>query len=141
MCGILGWLGPHCREDAEHFARALDLLAHRGPDDRGVWAAKDVLLGHRRLSILDLTSAGHQPMIEPSSGAVIIFNGEIYNHVELRAELEGLGHRLAGHSDTEVLLHALIEWGEGALSRLNGMWAFAFWKSLQIIRPIVVGKF
>lgn len=67
-------------------------------------------------------------MVEPASSAVIVFNGEIYNHVELRAELEVLGHRFAGHSDTEVLLHALIEWGEGALSRLNGMWAFAFWQ-------------
>jgi asparagine synthase (glutamine-hydrolysing) len=128
MCGILGWLGPHCREDVGRFNQALDLLAHRGPDDRGVWAANGVLLGHRRLSILDLSSAGHQPMIDPSSGAVIIFNGEIYNHVELRKELEGLGHRFEGHSDTEVLLHALIEWEEAALPRLNGMWALAFWQ-------------
>jgi asparagine synthase (glutamine-hydrolysing) len=128
MCGILGWLGSHGQEDAAHFNRALDLLAHRGPDDRGVWAAKGVLLGHRRLSILDLSSSGHQPMIDPSSGAVIIFNGEIYNHVELRRELEGLGHRFEGHSDTEVLLHALIEWEEAAFPRLNGMWALAFWQ-------------
>lgn len=128
MCGILGWLGPHGREDAAHFNKALDLLAHRGPDDRGVWATKNVLLGHRRLSILDLTSAGHQPMIDPSSGAVIIFNGEIYNHVELRRELEGLGHRFEGHSDTEVLLHALIEWEEATFPLLNGMWSLAFWQ-------------
>ncbi len=128
MCGILGWFGRHGPEDARRFGAALDLLAHRGPDDRGVWAAPGVLLGHRRLSILDLSSAGHQPMIDPASGAVIVFNGEIYNHVELRAELENLGHRFAGHSDTEVLLHALIEWDERALPRLNGMWAFAFWQ-------------
>ena len=128
MCGILGWFGRHGPEDAGRFGTALDLLAHRGPDDRGVFVAPGVLLGHRRLSILDLSPAGHQPMVDPASGAVIVFNGEIYNHVELRAELEGLGHRFAGHSDTEVLLHALIEWGEGAMSRLNGMWAFTFWQ-------------
>jgi asparagine synthase (glutamine-hydrolysing) len=128
MCGILGWFGRHGPEDAGRFGAALDLLAHRGPDDRGVFAVQGALLGHRRLSILDLSPAGHQPMAEPASGAVIVFNGEIYNHVELRVELEGLGHRFSGHSDTEVLLHALIEWGEQALPRLNGMWAFAFWQ-------------
>ena len=128
MCGILGWFGRHKPEDAGRFGGALDLLAHRGPDDRGVIAAPGVLLGHRRLSILDFSPAGHQPMLEPLSGAVIVFNGEIYNHVELRVELESLGHRFAGHSDTEVLLHALIEWDEQALPRLNGMWAFAFWQ-------------
>lgn len=129
MCGILGWLGQHAPGDAERFGNALDLLAHRGPDDRGIWEAQGALLGHRRLSILDLSAAGHQPMLEPESGTAIVFNGEIYNHVELRAELEHLGHRFVGHSDTEVLLHALIEWGEQALPRLNGMWAFAFWES------------
>lgn len=128
MCGILGWLGRHEAEDAGRFDAALDLLAHRGPDDRGVFAAPGILLGHRRLSILDLSPAGHQPMVDPVSGAVIVFNGEIYNHVELRVELESLGHQFTGHSDTEVLLHALIEWDEQALSRLNGMWAFAFWQ-------------
>lgn len=128
MCGILGWLGPHDPEDAARFGDALDMLAHRGPDDRGVMAAPGVLLGHRRLSILDLTAAGHQPMTEPLSKATIVFNGEIYNHLELRTELEVIGHQFTGHSDTEVLLHALIEWGEQALSRLNGMWAFAYWQ-------------
>ena len=131
MCGILGWFGRHGADDAGRFGAALDLLSHRGPDDRGVFAAPGVLLGHRRLSILDLSPAGHQPMMEPASGAIIVFNGEIYNHVELRAELEGLGHRFVGNSDTEVLLHALIEWGEQVLSRLNGMWAFAFWQPAE----------
>lgn len=128
MCGILGWIGQHGPGDVERFGNALDLLAHRGPDDRGVWVNPGVLLGHRRLSILDLSVAGHQPMTDHASGAVIVFNGEIYNHVELRDDLEKLGHRFASHSDTEVLLRALIEWGEAALSRLNGMWAFAFWQ-------------
>lgn len=128
MCGILGWLGAQGAADAARFDAALDLLAHRGPDDRGVWSAPNVLLGHRRLSIVDLTSTGHQPMLEPATGAVIVFNGEIYNHVELRTQLEALGHQFLGRSDTEVLLHALIEWGEAALPKLNGMWAFAFWQ-------------
>ncbi len=128
MCGILGWFGRHGPEDARRFGSALDILSHRGPDDRGVFAAPGVLLGHRRLAILDLSPAGHQPMVEPATGAVIVFNGEIYNHIELRTDLEGIGHLFFGQSDTEVLLHALIEWGEQALSRLNGMWAFAFWQ-------------
>jgi asparagine synthase (glutamine-hydrolysing) len=128
MCGILGWLGQHALDDASRFSVALDLLAHRGPDDRGIMAEQGVLLGHRRLSILDLTAAGHQPMTDPLSNSTIVFNGEIYNHIELRAELEGMGHQFSGHSDTEVLLHALNEWGEHALSRLNGMWAFAYWQ-------------
>lgn len=128
MCGILGWLGRHQPDDGARFGTALDLLAHRGPDDRGVFVAPGIMLGHRRLAILDLSPAGHQPMIEPSSGAAIVFNGEIYNHVELRRELEQAGHRFVGHSDTEVLLHALLEWGELTLPRLNGMWAFAFWE-------------
>lgn len=128
MCGILGCLGASVPIETESFHSALDTLAHRGPDDSGVWASADAVLGHRRLSILDLSPAGHQPMVEPASGAVIVFNGEIYNHVELREQLEGMGHRFVGHSDTEVLLHALIEWGEAALPRLNGMWAFAYWQ-------------
>lgn len=128
MCGIFGWLGRHTDEDRSRFDAALDLLAHRGPDDRGVFAAPGILLGHRRLSILDLSPTGHQPMVEPASGATLVFNGEIYNHIELRTELENMGHQFSGHSDTEVLLHALIEWEEQALPRLNGMWAFAFWQ-------------
>jgi asparagine synthase (glutamine-hydrolysing) len=128
MCGILGWLGANAPGVAERFEAALDLLAHRGPDDSGIWSdGSGILLGHRRLAIIDLSSAGHQPMQDPASGAVIVFNGEIYNHVELGEDLKRLGHHLIGHSDTEVLLHALIEWGPAALPRLNGMWAFALW--------------
>ncbi len=128
MCGILGWLGTQNSEDLERFNSALDLLAHRGPDDSGIFESPGILLGHRRLSILDLTSSGHQPMVDNNTGSVIVFNGEIYNHVELRKQLENVGHQFIGYSDTEVLLHALIEWGEDALPRLNGMWAFGFWQ-------------
>ena len=108
MCGILGWFGHHEPEDISRFETALDLLAHRGPDDRGLIVETGLLLGHRRLSILDLSSMGHQPMVEPISGSTLVFNGEIYNHLELRDKLEDRGHRFLGHSDTEVLLHALI---------------------------------
>lgn len=128
MCGILGWISTVGASDQDRFGEALDLLAHRGPDDRGIAALPGALLGHRRLSIVDLSPTGHQPMLEPKSGAAIVFNGEIYNHVELRAELAGLGHSFVGISDTEVLLHALLEWGDDALARLNGMFAFAFWQ-------------
>lgn len=127
MCGILGWVGQNTVEGAARFAAALDLLAHRGPDDRGLFALPGVLLGHRRLSIIDLSTAGHQPMIDPLSGAAIIFNGEIYNYVELRAVLQQKGHRFQTGTDTEVLLKAFLEWGATALTRLNGMWAFAIW--------------
>ena len=128
MCGILGWFGQGVLDRAAQFDCALDLLAHRGPNGRGVFFAPGVLLGHRRLSILDLSSAGQQPMVDAATGATLVFNGEIYNHIELRIELEKLGHLFVGNSDTEVLLHALVEWGEDALQRLNGMWSFALWQ-------------
>jgi asparagine synthase (glutamine-hydrolysing) len=127
MCGILGWLGDIAPSDHARFGGALDSIAHRGPDDQGVFAGPNILLGHRRLAILDLSLAGHQPMVEPETGAVLTYNGEIYNYLELRAELEIKGHRFRSASDSEVLLRGLIEWGYAVLSRLNGMFAFAFW--------------
>src|SRR5574341_1528527 len=127
MCGIVGWIGPNLAHQRATFEAAVELLAHRGPDDAGVWQDSDALLGHRRLSIIDLSAAGHQPMLHPGMGAVISYNGEIYNYLELRRELEALGHRFASESDTEVLLAAYLQWGAACLSRLNGMWAFAIW--------------
>jgi asparagine synthase (glutamine-hydrolysing) len=125
MCGIFGIVGPLTPgRDAEG---ALDQLTHRGPDDRGVFATDDVWLGHRRLSIIDLTPGGHQPMVEPESGVVLTYNGEIYNYIELRRELEAVGHRFRSTCDTEVLLHAYLEWGSGCVERFNGMWAFLLW--------------
>ncbi len=122
MCGIVGFVGAG---DRPALARATRALEHRGPDDEGLeWF--DPLgsgLGHRRLSILDLSDAGHQPMAD--GDAWIVYNGEIYNHAELREELVGLGHRFRSRSDTEVLLHAYRAWGERCLDRLNGMFAFA----------------
>ena len=128
MCGILGWVTTQSTEGRARFARALDTLRHRGPDDGDIYAADGVLLGHRRLSIIDLSSAGRQPMEDPALGNVITFNGEIYNYLELRAELEALGHVFRTATDTEVLLHAFRAWGAQALNRLNGMWAFAIWQ-------------
>lgn len=134
MCGIAGYwrarpLGGEARGIVEAMTSA---IAHRGPDDSGAWfdEAAGIALGHRRLSIIDLSAAGHQPMVSPSGRYVTIYNGEIYNHRELRAELEGLGAapNWRGHSDTEVMLAAFDHWGIAAgLERLNGMFAFAIW--------------
>ena len=128
MCGILGWAGPEAPPfSSEKFEFALTLLQHRGPDDHGIWSSNGVVLGHRRLSIIDLTQAGHQPMKSVSGRTQIVFNGEIYNYIELRDELRGAGIDYRGCSDTSVLLEAVEAWGTSALSRLNGMWSFATW--------------
>ena len=122
MCGIAGFVGSGERSHLERMTRA---LAHRGPDAEGYLVDGPVHLGHRRLSIVDI-SGGAQPMHSADGGLSIVFNGEIYNHAELRLELEARGHRfLTDHSDTEVLLGGYREWGEGMLERLNGMFAFA----------------
>ena len=124
MCGIAGFIGRGERLDLE---RMIDALAHRGPDGAGIWIDQQVFFGHRRLSIVDL-AAGAQPMTTLDGQLVITFNGEIYNHVELRKQLEQLGHRFkTDHSDTEVLLYGYREWGPGFLDQLNGMWSFAIY--------------
>ena len=135
MCGILGWLEKDNIQHISKFKSSLSTLKHRGPDANGLWHNQDVLLGHQRLSIIDLTKNGHQPMIENKSGSTIIFNGEIYNYLEIGQELKNLGYVFNGSSDTEVLLYSLIEWGPKIISRLNGMWSFAFWspKKKQLI--------
>lgn len=130
MCGILGMIGekplafPH-----RYFEQACGLMAHRGPDDSGFWQSPEgrVWLGHRRLSILDLSPKGHQPMQDRSGRLVIVFNGEIYNYVEIREELKRLGHCFETGSDTEVILEAFKEWGERCLDRFNGMFSFALY--------------
>lgn len=126
MCGITGFVGAG---DLAALRRMTDALAHRGPDDSGYWSDAEhaVHLGHRRLSILDL-AGGHQPMVSSDGSLVIVFNGEIYNFAELRAELLTRGHRfLTDHSDTEVLLNGYREWGAALPSRCNGMWAFVIY--------------
>ena len=134
MCGVAGLLRPgHGTGEAElaQIARRMaHALWHRGPDGNGVWVDPEagVAFGHRRLAIIDLSREGHQPMLSASGRFVITFNGEIYNFRKLRRELEELEHRFRGHSDTEVLLAAVDQWGlEGALPKLAGMFAFALW--------------
>jgi len=136
MCGITGMIDPNPHSDRvltlqNDVTRMADRLAHRGPDDSGVWvdAAVGVALGHRRLSILDLSPLGHQPMHSTSGRYVIVFNGEIYNYLDLRHELEQVGGiTWRGHSDTEVMLAAVEAWGvKAALQRFIGMFAFALW--------------
>jgi asparagine synthase (glutamine-hydrolysing) len=128
LCGIVGVVhrsgepvGPDLVE------RMRDTLMHRGPDDEGLYVAGPVGLGHRRLSILDLSEAGRQPMANSDETMHIVHNGEVYNFLELRADLERLGHRFNSRTDAEVVLHAYEEWGTDALDRLNGMFAFAIW--------------
>jgi asparagine synthase (glutamine-hydrolysing) len=134
MCGIFGMIGPRTPEAIAGLTKGTRALLHRGPDDEGIEilplpgkAGYCAGLGVRRLSIQDLTPAGHMPMKDASTGNWIIFNGEIYNFHVIRAELEGLGHRFRSHGDTEVLLEAYGEWGEACLDRLAGMFAFAIW--------------
>lgn len=129
MCGIVGIVSAKPIEGCSWLHQAREALVHRGPDDAGEWWAPDgrVGLAHRRLSILDLSPAGHQPMADESGELHIVFNGEIYNHRELRAELEGKGHRFRSRTDTEVILYAYREWGSECLPRLNGMFAFGLY--------------
>ena len=127
MCGILGLYDPAgIAAESITFADALERLKRRGPDDSGTWHDNFVRLGHRRLAIVDLTSAGHQPMESSDRRYVIVFNGEIYNHRELRLRL-GTRHGWTGTSDTETLLEAYRTWGPDCLKHLNGMFAFAIW--------------
>jgi asparagine synthase (glutamine-hydrolysing) len=131
MCGICGVVayGWHTGEDRAVLLRMRDAMSHRGPDDAGDYMSPDsrVALGHRRLSIVDLSAAGHQPMSNENGTVWIVFNGEIYNHLELRPELEARGHRYRSATDTETLLHLYEEEGEAMLQRLRGMFAFAIW--------------
>jgi asparagine synthase (glutamine-hydrolysing) len=147
MCGIAGFFDARQRATASQIRGMTDRLVHRGPNAEGFllvntrnatsWrgdgpqpdASFDLALGHRRLSILDLSDAGIQPMASASRTHWLIFNGEIYNYVELREELRSVGHTFRSGTDTEVLLAAYAEWGIECLSRFNGMWAFALWDS------------
>ncbi len=144
MCGIVGLLAASPPDPEWLSSRALQLsqtLAHRGPDDHGVWADPEagIALGFRRLSIIDLSAAGHQPMASPSGRFTVVFNGEIFNHRALRAELEQRGARFRGHSDTEVMLAAFEAYGiSAAIRRFVGMFAIAVWdaetRCLHLIR-------
>jgi len=127
MCGIVGIGSTKFIKDKSWIKEATDLIRHRGPDDYGEWQSEDkrVSFGHRRLSVIDLSTMAHQPMHIKEHGVTITFNGEIYNFVELRNQLEKLGHSFRSKSDTEVILKAYIHWGESFVNKLNGMFAFA----------------
>jgi hypothetical protein len=131
MCGITGFLDVSKNRDDSSFQAVIsymmDAIRHRGPDDSGEWmdAQNGIALGFRRLAIIDLSPAGHQPMVSADGRYVIIFNGEVYNFNQLRNELAGLGHAFRGHSDTEVMLASICQWGiPEAVQRFNGMFAF-----------------
>jgi asparagine synthase (glutamine-hydrolysing) len=158
MCGVAGFVdnrGAYRAEDWTHTVAAMAVpLRHRGPDDAGVWTdpAAGVALAHRRLAILDLSPAGHQPMTSSCGRWVLTYNGEIYNHAELREELSASGRTFRGHSDTEVLVEACATWGvEATLRKLVGMFAFAVWdratRTLTLARdrlglkPLFWGRF
>ena len=148
MCGIAGFLDFKQRfrdQDARQLARAMaDRVAHRGPDAADVWVDAEcgIALGHRRLSIIDVSTAGAQPMVADSGRSVICYNGEIYNPEDLRPELEERGIRWRGHSDTEVILEAFEAWGVvPTAKRLIGMFALAWWdrrtRTLWLLRDRV----
>jgi asparagine synthase (glutamine-hydrolysing) len=144
MCGIAGLIGRIDVTNRAAVKRMSDALSHRGPDGEGVWETSStaegcgVMLAHRRLSILDLSNAGAQPMIDPTTGDVIVLNGEIYNYVGLRDRLISAGHNFQSTGDTAVMLRALSVYGLSAINILRGMFAFAFWsvkdRSLVIAR-------
>lgn len=150
MCGLTGFFqlrSPGSETQVAIVQRMADTLVHRGPDDEGVWVDKEtgIALAHRRLSILDLSPAGHQPMVSASGRYVIAFNGEIYNHLDLRAALEKVGAGVTalcpwrGHSDTETLLAGFDAWGiRGTIERCVGMFAFAVWDRKE--RVLTLGR-
>ena len=142
MCGIVGSFKPggtSCGPDV--IARMRDRMSHRGPDGAGLWCSPDrsCAFGHRRLSIIDLSETASQPMVNAAGTVAVIFNGEIYNHAELRRELEALGAYAwrTDHSDTEMLLHAYEEWGLDCVRRFYGMFAFAIYDRRVPDRPVV----
>src|SRR5438132_1686302 len=128
MCGIAGIinLDPDQPVDAERLCRMRDVLRHRGPDGQGLWTEGPVGLAHRRLSIVDI-AGGAQPMTTGDESTWIVYNGEIYNHPQLKPQLEARGYRYRTHSDTETILHIYMDAGEGCVEHLRGMFAFALW--------------
>ena len=125
MCGIAGIVSQSA--DLELIGPMTAALSHRGPDGSGIWSDGLCSLGHRRLAIIDLSVKGKQPLCNEDETVWIVFNGEIYNFQELRAELEHSGHKFNSHTDTEVIVHAYEQWGTECVKKLRGMFAFAIW--------------
>ena len=142
MCAICGIVHFDRRPVSESELVAMrDVMIHRGPDHGGDWMGGHVALGHRRLSIIDLSPLGHQPMTNEDSTLWVTFNGEIYNFPELRRELEALGHRFRSHSDTEVIVHGYAAWGTGVVARLDGMFAIGIWDTRKDTLLLAVDRF
>src|SRR5438128_1664559 len=142
MCGIVGSFHPEGRTaSADVIVRMRDRMAHRGPNGCGLWASADrrCRLGHRRLSIIDLSDTAAQPMTNRAGTVAVTFNGEIYNHADLRSDLQALGTYdwKTDHSDTEVLLHAYEEWGLDFVQRLYGMFAVGIYDARDPGRPVL----
>jgi len=135
MCGIAGLynFGAGPRDERAAVTAMRDAMSHRGPDDAGLWASPDsrVVLAHRRLSIVDLSAAGHQPMSNEDGAVWVTFNGEIYNHADLRPGLEAKGHKFRSRTDTEAIVHQYEETGEDCLSSLDGMFALGIWDAAR----------
>ena len=128
MCGFAGELAGRGRADRDAVEAMAATMASRGPDGSGSWAHDNVAFAHRRLKIIDLTASGDQPMTDEALGLTVVFNGCIYNHRELRAELEGHGYQFFSTSDTEVILKAYAQWGTGCVEHFAGMFAFALYE-------------
>jgi len=128
VCGIAGFTHVRNGPDADRIWEITRSLIHRGPDQQGIWESGEASLGAVRLKIIDLEH-GDQPMASDDGDTVLVFNGELYNHMELRRELEQAGHRFHSRCDTETALHAFLEWDVRAFHRFRGMFAAAFWKS------------
>lgn len=128
MCGICGIFNLDGEPIPHRYIKSMtDAMAHRGPDDEGHYIDVNIAMGHRRLAIIDLTPAGHQPMSNQDGTIILVYNGEIYNHLELKVELEALGYRFRSRTDTEVLLNGYDAWGIDVVHKLNGMFAFGLW--------------
>lgn len=128
MCGLCGVFHlDNWPVSAAAITKMNEAIKHRGPDGEGIWTDGPVGLGHRRLAIIDLTASGHQPMSNETGDVLIVYNGELYNHLDLRIQLEAKGHQFHSRSDTETVVHAYEEWDDDCLARFNGMFAFAVW--------------
>ena len=152
MCGIAGFINLNGEIVNKKILKNMTkIISHRGPDGEGIYIDKNIGLGHRRLSIIDISNKGHQPMSDYSNEIVISYNGEIYNFKEIKKELETLGHKFSSRTDTEVIINSWKEWGEGCIYKFNGMFAFALYdkrvNSLFLVRdrygikPLYFAKF
>src|SRR3984885_3652758 len=131
VCGIAGLVSRDPQPDPAPVRRMNDALAHRGPDAEGLWARGRAVLGHRRLSIIDLSPEADQPLINEDGTIGVVVNGEIYNFAELRADLEKRGHVFRSKSDSEVVVHLYEEYGADCVAKLDGMFAFALWDARE----------